>query len=148
MTFGVKLLLALLAVAPFLTIQAGAMPIEDFARLNDDDGATFVTLLVEGAAKNLKQQGKPDQAAKAINLFKDSSRQGGLNQFIMNLRAMNSMNTKNAINPNNRAPVLEVENAMSLTLKDNGMFVPASYLLTVSKDYHPAGPPRQRVPGQ
>ncbi len=116
---------------------------EDFIRMNDDDDATFVTLLVEGPAKNLREQGKPDQAAKAISLFKDSSKQGGLNQFVMNLRAMNAMNHKNAINPNNRAPVLEVENAMAVTLKDNGMIVPVSYLLAVSKDFHPSGPPRQ-----
>ena len=121
---------------------ARAMSFHDFIRMNDDDDATYVTALVEGAAKRLRTNGQPDQARKLVALFKDSSKQGGVNQLAMNMKALNALNNRNAINPNNRAHVYEVEDAMELTLKDNGILVPASYLLTINQNFQPAGPPR------
>jgi hypothetical protein len=58
------------------------------------------------------------------------------------------MNKRNAINPNNRAPVYQVEDAMASTLKSAGVIVPANYLLTAGKDFKPDGPPRQHTMGQ
>jgi hypothetical protein len=125
-----------------------AMSIHDFGRLNNDDEATYVTLLVEGAARKFKTQGQPELAERTINLFKDSSKTGGVTQLAQNLKTLNALNTSNAINPNNRAAVYGVEDAMALTLKDAGIVVPVSYLLNVGKDFAPAGPPRARIPGQ
>jgi hypothetical protein len=125
-----------------------AMSIHDFGRLNDDDEATYVTLLVEGAARKFNTQGQSELAEKTINLFKDSSKTGGLRQFAQNLKTLSALNTSNAINPNNRAAVYGVEDAMALTLKDAGIVVPVSYLTTVGKDFAPAGPPRPRANGQ
>jgi hypothetical protein len=127
---------------------ARAMSIHDFGRLNDDDEATYVTFMVEGAAKMFKAHGQPDQAEKTINLFKDSGKNGGVSQFAFNLRTINALNNRNAINPNNRVPVYGVENAMEQTLKDAGIIVPVSYLLTIGKDFIPAGPPRLHILGQ
>jgi len=110
--------------------------------MNDDDDATYVTAMVEGVAKILRANGEPDQARKVIALFKDSSKQGGVNQLAMNMKAMNALNNRNAINPNNRAHVYEVEDAMERTLKDNGITVPASALLAINRDFRPVGPPR------
>jgi hypothetical protein len=121
---------------------ARAMPVLDFARMNLDDQATYVMLLVEGSAKMLKAHGQPDQARKAISFFKDSSKEGGVQQFATHLKAINALNTINSTNPNNRAPVYQVEDAMEQTLRDNGIIVPVSYLLTVNKDFVPSGPPR------
>jgi len=121
---------------------ARAMTFEDFIRMNDDDDATYVTAMVEGVAKILRANGEPDQARKVIALFKDSSKQGGVNQLAMNMKAMNALNNRNAINPNNRAHVYEVEDAMERTLKDNGITVPASALLAINRDFRPVGPPR------
>ena len=56
------------------------MAILDFVHMNDDDDATYVTALVEGAAKMLKANGQEDQARKAIALFKNSTKSGGVNQ--------------------------------------------------------------------
>jgi hypothetical protein len=124
---------------------AQAMSIHDFGRMNNDDDATYVTLLVEGAAKILRANGQPDLAQKAINFFKDSSKSGGVNQFAINLKMINALNNRNAINPNNRVPVYQVEDAMALTLKDNGMIIPVSALLTINKNFQPSGPPRSQM---
>jgi len=132
----------LFLVAPLGSGCAQAMSFEDFIRMNDDDDATYVAALVEGAAKMLRAKGQPDQAGKLVALFKDSGKQGGVNQLAQNMKTLNALNNRNAINPNNRAPVYEVENAMELTLKDNGIIVPASYLLSINRNFQPAGPPR------
>jgi hypothetical protein len=69
-----------------------------------------------------------------------------VNQLAMNMKALDGLNNRNAINPNNRAHVYEVEDAMALTLKDKGIIVPASYLLAVNQDFHPVGLPRPVIP--
>jgi hypothetical protein len=124
---------------------ARALSFHDFIRMNDDDDATYVTAMVEGAAKMLRANGQPDQARKLVAFFKDSGKQGGVNQLAMNMKMMNGLNNRNAINPNNRAHVYEVEDAMELTLKDNGFLVPACYLLAVNQNFRPIGPPRQET---
>jgi len=137
-----KLAVALISFAPFLTVEAKAMSLDDFARMNFDDEATYVALLVEGSAKMLKANGQPDQARKAITLFHDSSKNGGVAQLASNLKTINALNKRNAINPNNRAPVYQIEDAMELTLKDAGIIVPTSYLLSINQNFRPSGPPR------
>jgi hypothetical protein len=121
------------------------MAIQDFAKMNDSDDATYVTAMVMGVAKWLRSQGHPDQAQKTIDLFKDATKRGGLNQLVVTMKLMNGQNNFNSINPNNRAHPLEVEDAMVRTLGDNGITVPLSYLKTVNKDFQPAGPPRPKV---
>jgi hypothetical protein len=145
MNLKVKLAIALISFAPCLTVCAKAMSLDDFAKLNNDDEAGFVAFLVEASSQMLKANGQPDQASKAISLFNDSSKNGGVQQLASNLKMLNGLNKRNAINPNNRAPVYQVEDAMALTLKDDGIIVPTSYLLTASKDFRPSGPPRQHI---
>jgi len=138
----IRLVAVLLLLGALGSGCARAISFHDFIRMNDDDDASYVTAMVEGAAKMLRANGHPDQAAKLVAFFKDSSKQGGVNQLAMNMKAMNALNNRNAINPNNRAPVYEVEDAMELTLKDNGIIVPASYLLALNQNFQPVGPPR------
>jgi len=125
---------------------ARAMSFHDFIRMNDDDDATYVTAMVEGTAKMLRANGQPDQASKVIAFFKDSSKQGGVNQLAMNMKMMNGLNDRNAINPNNRAHVYEVEDAMERTLKDIGIIVPTNALLAINQNFQPVGPPRSAPP--
>lgn len=120
------------------TGTAPAISIHDFARMKMDDQATYVTSLVEGSATMLKAQGQPDQAQKALALFKDPSKSGGLNQFVLKLKELEGLNNRNATNPNNRAPVYQIEDAMEMTLKNNGIIVPASFLLTINKNFTPS----------
>jgi hypothetical protein len=137
-----SLALVLILLAPCLATGARAMPILDFARLNNDDEATYVTLLVEGSAAMFKAHGQPDQARKIILFFKVPGKDGGVYRFADQLKKVDALNNKNAINPNNRAPVYQVEDAMAATLKNEGFIVPVSYLLTLGNDFQPAGPPR------
>jgi hypothetical protein len=116
------------------------MTIHDFGRMNRDDEATYIALLVEGSAKMLRAQGQPDQARKTIAFFKDSSKDGGVQQFASHLQTVDALNKRNAINPNNRAPVYQIEDAMELTLKDKGIIVPVSYLLTINQNFKQSMP--------
>jgi hypothetical protein len=125
---------------------AHAISFHDFIRMNDDDDATYVTALVEGTAKMLRANGQPDQARKLIAFFKDSSKQGGVNQLAMNMKMLDGLNNRNAINPNNRAHVYEVEDAMALTLKNKEIIVPVGYLLAINQNFQPAGLPRPAPP--
>ena len=84
----------------------------------------------------------------AISFFKDSSANGGMQHLVSHLRIINGLNNRNATNPNNRAPVYQVEDAMELTLKDQGMIVPAGTLQSIGRNFMPSGPPRYRIIGQ
>ena len=136
------LALALILLAPALNPHARAMTIHDFGKMNDDDEATFVTLLVEDAAKMFKDQGQPDQAHKVVAFFKVPGKFGGVFKLADQIKADYAVNVKNATNPNNRVPELLVEDAMSTMLKSEGFPVPATYLRSASKDFRPIGPPR------
>jgi hypothetical protein len=137
-----RLVVALVLLGALGSGCARAMSFHDFIRMNDDDDATYVTNMVEGAAKMLRAKGEPDQARKLVAFFKDPGKQGGVNQLAMNMKAMSGLNNRNAINPNNRAHIYEVEDAMELTLKDNEIIVPAGYLFTCNQNFQPAGAPR------
>jgi len=145
MNLKANLAIVLISFAPFQTFCAKAMSFDDFARMNNDDEAGYVAFLVEASAQMLKAKGQPDQAGKAISLFNDSSKNGGVQQLASNLKMFYGLNKRNAINPNNRIPAYQFEDAMALTLKDQGIIVPASYLLTAGKDFSPSGPPRQHI---
>jgi hypothetical protein len=127
--------------------DARAMAILEFARMNLDDQATYVAALVEGSAKMLRADGHPDQAQKVIDLFKNSTKQGGVNQLAMKLKELHAENDHNAINPNNRAHVYDVEDAMAATLHENGIEVPVKYLETINRNFAPAYPFRSHTGG-
>jgi hypothetical protein len=148
MNLHARIAAALLALTLLSTGHAPAMSILRFARMNLDDQATYITALVEGAAHQLRAAGHPDQAQKAIDLFKDPSKQGGLNQLAMNLKNLQIQNIHNGDNPNNRIPDADVEAAMELTLRDNGITLPAGSLKNVNHDFHPMFPPRSHNDGQ
>jgi hypothetical protein len=136
---------SLLALCLVGSGPVNGMSLIDFGHLNNDDEATYVALLLEGAAKILKARGQPDQADKAIALFHDPGTNGGMSQFALNLRAINTLNSRNSTNPNNRAPVYGIEDAMAQTLGGAGINVPVSDLKAIGQDFKPAGPPRHTV---
>jgi len=148
MSLKIKSAVALISIASFLTGGAKAMTIDEFGRLNNDDEAGYVAFLVEASAQMLKSHGQTDQANKIIPFFKEPGKDGGVHQLASNLKMINSLNKRNAINPNNRAPVYLVEDAMADTLKEIGITIPVTYLLASGKDFRPSGPPRQHAPGQ
>jgi hypothetical protein len=132
----------LIAVALVLPGSARAMTIEKFGRMNNDDESTYVAILIEAAVNKYKAAGQPDQGAKIMAYFKTPGRFGGVQQFAAKLESINGSNARYANNPNNRQPILLVEDAMSQTLKDAGYDVPTPYLVASGKDFRPVGPPR------
>jgi hypothetical protein len=142
-----KLVAALISILPFLTLGAPAMTLEDFGRMNNDDEAGYLAFLVEASAHMLKVQGQPDQAAKTIAFFKETGPDGGTQKLAACMQSYFAVNHQNAINPNNRRPILQVEDALESTLKGRDILVPAKYLLERGKEFHPIGPPRQHIGG-
>ena len=136
---GIKKYLAstVLSAALLFTSAANAMQIPQFDKMDHNDRSKYVTLLVEGAAKGLTDHGQTDQARKLINLFKDSSDKGGGYQFAKNLQIARDLNKR----ADPKQPPYEVENALEVTLKDNGIIVPVSFLLTLAKDFKPSSSP-------
>jgi hypothetical protein len=125
--------------------QARAMDILFFARMALDDQADYVTSLVEATAKMLRATGHPDQAAKAIALFKDSSKNGGLNQLVTNMRALQAQNTMSQSATNGRTTHYDVEAAMQMTLHSAGIVVPLKFLESANKNFAPQLPLRQHA---
>ena len=146
MKYPLYALLGAMLAGLFASGPARAMTIENFAKLNEDDESTYVTEMVSGTSDYLKAQGHADQAAKVIALFKDSSRNGGLNQFAVNLKTLFSVNHRNATNPNNREPVYEVEDAMARTLSDAGVTVTPKFLQTFNQNFQSTGPRHPKPP--
>ena len=98
-------------------------------------------MLVEGAADALDGHGNHEQSQKLIALFSVKGDNGGFYQLAKNLEAFREINKENAANPNNKDPVYEVEHALFVTLKDNGINIPISVLLALGKDFKPKSPP-------
>jgi hypothetical protein len=140
---GIKKYLAstVLSAALLFTGAANAMQIPQFDKLAVDDQDTYVTLLAQGAAKGLYDHGDIKGGDKLVQLFNDGSNTGGGAQFWKYLDEVRIMNKNNAADPKNKEPPYEVEHAVALMLKNNGIIVPVSFLLTINKDFKPSSPP-------
>jgi hypothetical protein len=66
----------------------------------------------------------------------------GMAEFEVNLARVRLVDAKNAAN-NPNAPRLEVEHVMILTLKNNGITLPTSFM-TVNSGFKPKHPPQQK----
>ncbi len=121
------------------------MPILNFAKMKKPDQATYIDNMVEGAAKILKDQGHPDESQKLLDLFGNATPDGGVNQFVLSLKAADAENRHNAINPNNRVKPLQVEDAMEHMLKDHDILIPAKTLMAINQNFMPAAPNIQAI---
>ena len=142
MHFKARFASVLLAMILIGAGHAPAMDILFFARMALDDQATYITNLVTGSAKILRQTGHADQAAKTIALFKDASTHGGIHQLAANIKAMQSKNTLNTTLAAPRGPTYDVEAAMQLTLRNNGIDLPLKSLETINRSFAPSLPLR------
>jgi hypothetical protein len=140
---GIKKYLAstVLSAALLFTGAANAMQIPQYDKMAQSDKADYQVLLVDGAANALDGHGKHEQSQKLIALFLDKSDNGGFTQWAKNLQATRIINERNAKDPNNKQAPYEVEHALFLTLKDNGIIIPVSVLLALGKDFKPSSPP-------
>jgi hypothetical protein len=138
---------AVLAVSVFGAMHAPAMEILYFARMALDDQADYVSSMVAASAQMLRATGHPDEAAKAIALFKDPSKNGGLNQLVKNMRALQEQNTMSQSVTNDRTTTYDVAWAMHVTLRSNGIEVPLKFLESTNRNFTPQLPLRQHASG-
>jgi hypothetical protein len=141
---GSTVLLALAAV--LFTSAAQAMEIWKFDKMADADQDEYVGDLVVGAEKVLKEEGRPDLAAKVHKLITTippgDKISVGIAEFEVNLALARVFDAKNlAKDP--KAQRVEVEDAMAATMKKNGIELPDSFF-NVMKDFKPKHSPQKK----
>ena len=134
----------LLAAAVPFAGPAQAMEIRQFDKMADADQKEYVGALVEGAQKALRDDGRADLAEQVGLLFttqpRDSDVSIGMSQFIANLALIRVSDLKRLeLDPH--ATRLEVEHAMIMTLKHDGIVLPKSFM-HVLDGFKPTHPPK------
>jgi hypothetical protein len=115
-----------------------AMPISQFDKMQRNDRELYVGRLLDGTVESLKAHGREDQAQQVLNLFADRTAGGGIERLEMNLKAFRQVNRQHQDDVNNTQPTYQVEDAFALTLKNQGIDVPVSFLLTINKNFKPS----------
>ncbi|MGA2630772.1 MAG: hypothetical protein ABSG54_11220 [Terriglobia bacterium] len=137
-----------LSAAMLLTGAAQAMEIQQYDKMADQDQNEYVGDLVIGAEKVLTDEGRPDQAEQVRKLFTEIKPGDkipvGVGEFEINLALARVVDAKRiAQDPN--ATRLEVEHALIVTLKKNGIILPQS-IMHVGDNFHPRFPPKEAAP--
>ena len=132
----------ILSAVPLLSGTARSMEIEKFDRMAVQDQSDYIVVLIEGAQKVLIDTGKKDLADKVHKLFVtilpgDESPIGAV-EFESNLARARAADLRN-LEKDPHANRLEVEDAMAVTLKKNGIEVPVSFY-TVASGFRPKLP--------
>ena len=132
----------LASAALLLPNMVQAMEIRKYDKMADQDQAEYVGLLVQGAEKVLTDEGKADLAAQVDKLFltipAGDKMSLGMTEFERNLAIARADDAKNAVeHPND--PRSHVEDAMAITLENNGIKLPDSFY-TVAKSFKPKHP--------
>jgi hypothetical protein len=129
--FNKFLAAALMVTALLLSNAAEAMPIQQYDRMSAKDQADYTSLLVGGAEQVLKDAGRPEQAAQVEKLF--TTRVAGdkitvgMVELELNMSVVRQTDADNLVKNPNAKPV-QVEIAMILTLKNNGIIMPKSFI--------------------
>ena len=134
-----SLLATFLFAATFVTVGAKAMEIRQFDKMADADQKEYIVALIQGAEKVLTDGGKADQAAQVRKLFtaNDVGDQIsiGMTELIRNLGLARAADARRLEkDPNARR--LEVEDAMIVTMRKNGIELPSSFL-TIASNFKP-----------
>jgi hypothetical protein len=129
-------------LTPLVIRGSGPSPAPTGFSFPDSNPIVTDTLLSQkGTHDHLSANGQSAQAERVLYLFENSSAKFGWTQFERNLHMARALNAKNAADSNNKKAPYEVEHALALTLQNNGIFVPVSFLLTINKDFKPSYPP-------
>jgi hypothetical protein len=135
-----------LLAAMLCTSAAQAMEIRQFDKMAVQDQGDYIQALVDGAQKVLTDQGHRDLAVKVDQLFTEVH-QGdtmplGMIEFEDNLARARVADARNVIkDPSTRR--IEVEDAMAVTLKKNGIVLPQSFF-TVAGGFKPKHSPEKK----
>jgi hypothetical protein len=148
---GVKKYLAatFLSAAMLLPNMAQAMDIIQFDLMTAQNQQDFLNSLPKAAETVLNQEGRSDDALKVFHLFNDI-RPGdnlpvGEAELILNLDNERVRDTKKHIQ-NHDAPRVQVEVALALTLKKNGIEITPDFVRSFMKltgTFQPKSPPRK-----
>jgi hypothetical protein len=137
------LVAAFLLAAMLFTTVAQAMEIQQFDKMAADDQDEYVAELIIGAQQVLKDASRPDDAAQVHKLFTTVNPRSkislGRGEFEENLARGRLFDVKR-VDKDPNARRLEVEDAMIVTLKKNGIELPPSFL-TVASGFKPKLPP-------
>jgi hypothetical protein len=124
---------------------AQAMTIIQFDKMADDDQDGYVADLVVGAQNVLSAARHPEQTAQVHKLFTEikpgDKISDGMYDFAIVL-AKGRVADDLRIQKETNARRLEVEDAMALTLKKNGIALPDSFY-GVNKNFRPKLPPKK-----
>jgi hypothetical protein len=139
-------LAASLVSASLLTGSAAqAMEIEKFDKMDGRDQSEYIVVLIEGAQQVLIKEGKKELAAKIHALFTTTlpgdQSPVGVVEFERNLARARLADIRN-LQKDPRAPRLEVEDAMVVTLEKNGIPLPDTFF-TVASAFRPQYPPKR-----
>jgi hypothetical protein len=135
---------AVLSTPLLFSGKGNAMQIPQYDKMDKHDQAHYVTLLIKGAHDRLSANGQSAQAERVLYLFENSSTKFGWPQFERNLQMARALNAKYEADPNNKKAPYQVEQALALTLQNNGILVPVTFLLTINKDFKPSYPPAKK----
>jgi hypothetical protein len=129
----------------YFPVRAHAMPIHQFDKMAATDQGDYIARLIVGAQKVLIAEGRDDDAAKVNKLFTETlpgdKTTLGLGEFDSNLDRARVVDAQNLVkNPNARR--VEVEDAMAVTLKKNGIILPLSFF-SVAATFKPKYPPQR-----
>ena len=123
---------------------AQAMEIRQFDKMAIQDQGNYIQALVDGAQKVLNDEGQRDLAIKVDQLFSETHHGDtmplGMIEFENNLALARVADAKRVIkDPSARR--LEIEDAMIVTMRKNGIELPPSFL-TVAGNFKPKYPPQ------
>jgi len=127
-----------------LVVSTHAMEIQKFDKMSDKDQDEYVAELIIGAQRVLREEGKEDLAEQVHKLFTTEDPQGeastGMLQFDLLLDRARVADLER-LKKDPKAPRLEVEHAIILTLKKNGIELPKTFM-AVGNNFKPKHSPR------
>ncbi len=116
-----------------------AMEIQRFDKMAGPDQKEYFLELLDGAQNVLREEGHADLAEKVAKLFTTNAPESnisiGMSQFFIALAKARVADLER-LKKDSTAPRLEVEHAMILTLKKNGIELPKTFM-SVMKDFKP-----------
>lgn len=142
------LVVTFMSAAMLLPSVVQAMQIQQFDKMAQDDRAEYVSELIQGAEKVLTDEGKSDQAERVRKLFATNAPNSnisiGMSQFMVTLAVLR-LNDAKSVEKNPNAQRIEVEDAMAMTLQENGnnIELPDNFF-TVASNFKPKFPTRTK----
>lgn len=139
---------AVLAATVFLSGAVQAMTIVQYDKMANEDEAEYVSRLVGGAIQAFNDEGRADLAAQVNHLFTTTLPGDkitvGVGEFQLNLARARVADAKR-VEQNPNAHRLEVEDAMLVTLKKNGIPLSEDFIgafRAINKGFQPKLPPQ------